>query len=120
MLIISFLRPAVPLTQDEADALQKLLEGAQVTIGHPIVAGTTTLEEVQQLLTQRGLYGMAGNLRTELSQSKHPRSMESGTVKRKKLIFNDALHHRYDMTLIYCHRQVHIMDLCRKPLLRSK
>ncbi len=72
MLITSFLRPAVPLTQDKADALQKLLEGAQVNIGHPIVAGITTLEEVQQLLTQRGLDYMAGNLRTELSQSKHP------------------------------------------------
>ncbi|XP_064389434.1 uncharacterized protein LOC135337431 isoform X3 [Halichondria panicea] len=59
---------AVPLTQDEADALQKLLEGAQVTIGHPIVAGTTTLEEVQQLLTQRGLEDMATNLRTRLRQ----------------------------------------------------
>ncbi|XP_064389438.1 uncharacterized protein LOC135337431 isoform X7 [Halichondria panicea] len=59
---------AVPLTQDEADALQKLLEGAQVTIGHPIVAGTTTLEDVQQLLTQRGLEIMAGNLRTRLRQ----------------------------------------------------
>ncbi len=63
---------AVPLTQDEADALQKLLEGAQVNIGHPIVAGTTTLEEVQQLLTQRGLEIMAGNLRTRLRHSKHP------------------------------------------------
>ncbi|XP_064389446.1 uncharacterized protein LOC135337438 [Halichondria panicea] len=57
---------AVPLTQDEADALQKLLEGAQVTIGHPIVAGTTTLEDVQQLLTQRGLEIMADDLRTKL------------------------------------------------------
>ncbi|XP_064389177.1 uncharacterized protein LOC135337211 [Halichondria panicea] len=57
---------AVPLTQDEADALQKLLEGAQVTIGHPIVAGTTTLEDVQQLLTQRGLEIMANDLRTRL------------------------------------------------------
>ncbi|XP_064389445.1 uncharacterized protein LOC135337437 [Halichondria panicea] len=57
---------AVPLTQDEADALQKLLEGAQVNIGHPIVAGTTTLEEVQQLLTQRGLEIMADDLRTRL------------------------------------------------------
>ncbi len=63
---------AVPLTQDEADALQKLLEGAQVNIGHPIVAGTTTLEEVQQLLTQRGLEIMADNLRTRLRHSKHP------------------------------------------------
>ena len=68
--------PVVPLTQDEADALQKLLEGAQVTIGHPIVAGTTTLKEVQQLLTQRGLVDMAANLRTELYQSKHPKLME--------------------------------------------
>ncbi|XP_064389126.1 uncharacterized protein LOC135337154 [Halichondria panicea] len=57
---------AVPLTQDEADALQKLFEGAQVTIGHPIVAGTTTLEDVQQLLTQRGLEIMADDLRTKL------------------------------------------------------
>ncbi len=65
-------RPAVPLTQDKADALQKLLKGSQVSIGHPIVAGTTTLEEVQQLLTQRGLEDMATNLRTRLRQSKHP------------------------------------------------
>ncbi len=64
-------RPAVPLTEDEAVALQKLLERAQVTIGHPILAGTTTLEEVQQLLTQRGLEDMAGNLKTELRQSKY-------------------------------------------------
>ena len=80
MLIISFLRPAVPLTQDEADALQKLLEGAQVNIGHPIVANTTTLEEIQQLLTQRGLEDMADNLRTELRQSKHSKSMENTFV----------------------------------------
>ncbi len=66
-------RPAVPLTQDEAGALQKLLEGAQVTIGHPIVAGTTTLEEVQQLLTQKGLEDLASNLRTRLRHSKRPK-----------------------------------------------
>ncbi len=66
--------PAVPLAQDEADALQRLLEGAQVNIDHPIVAGTTTLEDVQQLLNQRGLEDMASNLRTKLNQSKHPKS----------------------------------------------
>ena len=61
-------RPAVPLTQNEADILQKLLEGAQVNIGHPIVAGTTTLEEVQQLLTQRWLED--SNVMKRLSQCK--------------------------------------------------
>ena len=69
-------QPAVPLTQDETDTLQNLLKKAWVNIGHPIVAGTTTLEEVQQLLTQRGLEDMATNLRTKISQSKHPKSMD--------------------------------------------
>ncbi len=69
--------PATPLsertllTQDEIDALQKLIEGTEVNIDHLIATGQDiTLEEAHQLLAQKGYIEDTGNLKTRLKESK--------------------------------------------------
>ncbi len=60
-----------PLTQDEIDALHKLIEGTQVNIDDIIATGQgITLEEAQQLLAQKGHIEDARNLKTRLKESK--------------------------------------------------
>ena len=59
-----------PLTQDEIDALQKLIEGTEVNIDDIIATGQgITLEEAQQLFSQKGYIEDARNLRTKLKES---------------------------------------------------
>ena len=59
-----------PLTQDEIDALQKLIEGTEVNIDTFIATGQgITLEEAQQLFSQKGYIEDARNLRTKLKES---------------------------------------------------
>ncbi len=59
-----------PLTQDEIDALQKLIEGKEVNINDIIATGQgITLEEAQQLLAEKGYVEDAGNLKTRLQES---------------------------------------------------
>ncbi|XP_064392422.1 uncharacterized protein LOC135340061 isoform X3 [Halichondria panicea] len=58
-----------PLTQDEIDALQKLIEGTEVNIDTFIATGQgITLEEAQQLFSQKGYIEDARNLRTKLKE----------------------------------------------------
>ena len=59
-----------PLTQDEIDALQKLIEGTGVNIDDIIATGQgITLEEAQQMLAEKGYAEDAGNLKTRLQES---------------------------------------------------
>ena len=59
-----------PLTQDEIDALQKLIEGTGVNIDDIIATGQgLTLEEAQPLLAEKGYIEDAGNLKTRLQES---------------------------------------------------
>ena len=59
-----------PLTQDEIDALQKLIEGTGVNIDDIIATGQgITLEEAQQLLAEKGHVEDAGNLKIRLQES---------------------------------------------------
>ncbi len=69
--------PATPLsertllTQDEIDALQKLIEGTEVNTDAIIATGQDiTLEEAHQLLAQKGYIEDTGNLKTRLKESK--------------------------------------------------
>ncbi|XP_064401929.1 uncharacterized protein LOC135347799 isoform X6 [Halichondria panicea] len=58
-----------PLTQDEIDALQKLIEGTGVNIDDIIATGQgITLEEAQQMLAEKGYAEDAGNLKTRLQE----------------------------------------------------
>ena len=60
------------LTQDEIDALQKLIEGTEVNIDTFIATGQgITLEEAHQLLAQKGYIEDARNLKTRLKESKY-------------------------------------------------
>ncbi len=60
-----------PLTQDEIDALQKLIEGTGVNIDDIIATGQgITLEKAQQLLAQKGYIEDVENLKTRLQESK--------------------------------------------------
>ncbi len=59
-----------PLTQDEIDALQKLIEGIGVNIDDIIATGQgITLEEAQQLLAEKGYVEDAGKLKIRLQES---------------------------------------------------
>ncbi len=59
-----------PLTQDEIDTLQKLIEGTEVNIDDIIATGQgITLKEAQQLLAQKGYIEDASNLKTRLKES---------------------------------------------------
>ena len=60
-----------PLTQDEIDALQKLIEGTEVNIDDIIATGQgITLQDAQQLLAQKGYIEDTSNLKTRLKESK--------------------------------------------------
>ncbi|XP_064392626.1 uncharacterized protein LOC135340238 isoform X2 [Halichondria panicea] len=66
-----------PLTQDEIDALQKLIEGTEVNIDDIIATGQgITLEEAQQLFSQKGYIEDARNLRTKLKEIVQQRYLE--------------------------------------------
>ncbi len=59
------------LTQDQIDALQKLIEGTEVNIDDIIATGQgITLQDAQQLLAQKGYIEDARNLKTRLKESK--------------------------------------------------
>ncbi|XP_064391932.1 uncharacterized protein LOC135339650 isoform X3 [Halichondria panicea] len=58
-----------PLTQDEIDALQKLIEGTEVNIDDIIATGQgITLQDAQQLLAQKGYIEDTSNLKTRLKE----------------------------------------------------
>ncbi len=59
-----------PLTQDEIDPLQKLIEGTGVNIDDIIATGQgLTLEEAQPLLAEKGHVEDAWNLKIRLQES---------------------------------------------------
>ncbi|XP_064391903.1 uncharacterized protein LOC135339643 isoform X3 [Halichondria panicea] len=58
-----------PLTRDEIDALQKLIEGTEVNIDDIIATGQgITLQDAQQLLAQKGYIEDTSNLKTRLKE----------------------------------------------------
>ena len=53
-----------PLTEEESDALHKLLQNTSVRL----TASQQTIEDVQQLLREKGLKELASNLRAKLDK----------------------------------------------------
>ena len=53
-----------PLTEEDSDALHKLLQNTSVKL----TASQQTIEEVQQLLCEKGLKEFATNLRAKLNK----------------------------------------------------
>ncbi|XP_064391858.1 uncharacterized protein LOC135339631 isoform X4 [Halichondria panicea] len=84
-----------PLTQDEIDALQKLIEGTEVNIDTFIATGQgITLEEAHQLLAQKGYIEDARNLKTRLKEiaEEQQRYLE---ILKDLMTASDAINLRY-------------------------
>ena len=101
MSLYTFSPEGTPLTQDDVEALKKLLkerdgslalEGINSEVLTTDSSGevSTTLEKVQQSLRQRGLYDFAGNLKEMLK--------EGELVK----ILSYRLHHLHSLLYMYC------------------
>ena len=65
-LAINKSTPGTPISEEDSDALHTLLKNTTVNI--PVTSSQLTLEEVQQLLHEKGLDELATNLRVKLDK----------------------------------------------------